>query len=360
MKCCFILYGNLYLTPYIQNYLDVFSKEECDIICWDRHGIEEHKVGCRVISFGRKIKDNKDGKLKKLLGYLQYTKFVRQKIRKTRYDIVICLQSIGGVCLSSTLLKYYKNKYIIDVRDYSIEGVPFLRNIEFKLLRSSCLNVISSNGYRNFLPKDCEYQIVHNYSCIPENIRQVIISKRAGNPIILSYIGLIRFQEQNQKMIDLFAGDDRFILRFIGKNALELKKYIVEHNILNVELTDQFPPEQTLDYYAQTDAVLNVYGNHTPLLDYALSNKLYFAASLHLPIIVSKHTYMEKISVENGFGFVLDFEDAGIKDKLYEYIMDKDLDAFAQKCEMFMGKVKRDNDLFAQELNKLKEKQAII
>lgn len=94
---------------------------------------------------------------------------------------------------------------------------------------------------------------------------------------------MIRYQDRNKKIIDLFNNDDRFQNHFIGKNAFELKDYITERHIKNVRLVDQFPTEKTLDYYAVTDAILNVYGNHTPLLDYALSNKLYLLQLLPYP-----------------------------------------------------------------------------
>ncbi len=357
MKICFILYGNLYLTPYIKNYLEVFNDEECDIICWNRHRIEETISECNVMSFARDTKDNKDNKIKKMIGYIQYTAFVRRKLLEKKYDLVVNLQSIGGVFNSRILLKNYKDKYIIDVRDYSIEGIPILRNVEYKLLRNSRLNVISSEGYKNFLPNDCAYQVVHNYSDIRQDIRQKIITRDFAPPFSLSYIGLIRFQEQNKKIIDLFANDTRFQINFIGKNAYELENYIAERDVKNVRLIDQFSPGQTLEFYAQTDAILNVYGNHTPLLDYALSNKLYFAAALHMPILVSKDTYMEKISTENGFGFVLDFEDSGIKDKLYNYMLQHNTKQFTQDCDAFMKKVQKENKKFTDALYKIKYKE---
>jgi len=355
MKICFIVYCNLYLTPYIENYLNVFTNEDCDIICWNRHGIEESRVGCQVISFNKSSKDNHDSKLKKILGYIQFSSFVKQRLSKYNYDLVICLQSIGGVCNVRVLLKHYKKKYIIDIRDYSIEGIPIIRNIEYKLLKNSCMNVISSNGYKHFLPKDCHYQLVHNYTDIDCEIRKRIISRERKPPYALSYIGLIRFQEQNKRIIDLFANDNRFTINFIGKNALELQSYVTERNIKNVNLVDQFPPEQTLNYYAQTDAILNIYGNHTPLLDYALSNKLYYAAALHIPILVSKDTYMEKISIESGFGIAIEFGDSNIKDKLYKYIVGTNQDDFAKQCDSFITKVNNDNILFSKALYNIEE-----
>lgn len=354
-KICFISYTNLYLVPYLKNYTDIME-EDGDAIVWNRHNLKEENDRCNVISYDFPVDDNSAGKMQKLRGYIAYTRFVKKQLKKKDYDVVICLQSISAIFSAPFFLTKYRRKYVIDVRDYSIEGNWFLRGVEGILMNFSIMNVISSEGYKAFLPKKKKYQLVHNYSTIePEIVASFSIRSMGKQPIRLSYIGLIRFQEQNKRIIDLFANDDRFAISFIGKNALELKEYMEEHRIKNVRLIDQFPPEKTLDYYKETDAILNVYGNNTPLLDYALSNKLYFAAALKMPILVSKDTFMEKKSIEGGFGFVLDFEDERIKDKLVTYMNDlsTNRENFNKRCEMFMDKVINENTKFFLAVQKI-------
>lgn len=344
-KICFVSYVNLYLTPYIRNYMQNI-KGDFDVILWDRHGIDEKIDGGNIIAFHKNIEDNKSSKLKKLQGYLQYARVVNRNLKEKNYDIVIFLQSIGAVFSQKILLKKYAKRYIIDIRDFSIEKTPILKSIEFKLLRHSCLNVISSDGYKEFLPSNTTYQLVHNYLGIRQEELNDFVVKRKVAPIRMSYIGLIRFQEQNKKIIDLFGNDSRFELSFIGKNADELKGYVTEKKITNICLIDQFDPKQTLEYYKKTDVILNAYGNHKPLLDYALSNKLYYAAALRIPICVSKDTYMERKAVFGGFGFTLDFHDSEIKEKLIQYLNDLNLEEFEEKCKIFIQKVEKDNVAF--------------
>lgn len=344
-KICFICFGNLYLTPYLKNYTEVIP-HTYDLIIWNRHGINETKEHT-VFSYNYCVDDNLSGRIKKLKGYIGFSGFIVKKLINKEYDIIICLQSVGAICIAPILLTKYKRKYVIDVRDYSIEGNPLLKFIEGILMDFSKLNVISSEGFKTFLPKGKHYCLVHNYSAISSDIVDGFARKKIKIPIRLSYIGMIRFQEQNKKIIDLFANDDRFQLQFIGKNALELRPYISSKNIKNVHLIDQFPPENTIDYYRNTDAILNVYGNHSPLLDYALSNKLYYAAALKLPILVSKHTYMERIAVGGGFGFTIDFDNKQIKDELFLFMTQRDTDKFAENCDIFMERVKKENLKFS-------------
>ena len=350
-KICFVSYCNLYLTPYIDNYLSL-TNTQCDILVWNRHLVNEEKENYNVIAFNKAVKDNSNSffsKIKKIFAYLGYGHFVNRILKRNCYDIVVFLQSAGAVFSQGLLLRKYKGKYIVDIRDYSIEGIGFLYKRERKLLRNSAVNVISSEGYRNFLPNDAMYLLVHNYN---SSIPVANVMKPIDRPYRLAFIGLIRFQEQNKKIISLFANDERFHVSFIGKNAYELEDFVKSNGIKNVMLIDQFSPDETLKYYDETDVVLNVYGNHTPLLDYALSNKLYFAAALKKPILVSKDTFMAEISVKNGFGFVLDFEDEKIKDRLENYLEEINFGVFIASCNDFIKKVKMDNANFEQEMKK--------
>lgn len=350
-KICFVCYGNLYLAPYIKNYLESVNSK-CDVIVWNRHSMQEISEH-NIITYNAPTDDNVKSKYKKLKGYIGFSFFTIRQLVKINYDVVIFLQSVGAICTAPLLLTKYRKKFVIDVRDYSIEGNFVLKYLEGLLMDCSKLNVISSEGYKSFLPKGKQFCLVHNYSEIDNGVIDEFQNRPIHYPIRLSYIGLIRFQEQNKKLIDLFANDSRFQLQFIGKNAFELKKYIEERGVQNVLLIDQFPSDKTLDYYKQTDAILNVYGNHTPLLDYALSNKLYFAAALRIPILVSKDTYMEKKAVNGGFGFAIDFDDVEMKDKLYSYLTKRNKEELFQSCDKFMLGVRKDNQIFLETIKKI-------
>ncbi|EJG71821.1 capsular polysaccharide biosynthesis protein Cps4G domain protein [Streptococcus pneumoniae 2081074] len=117
-------------------------------------------------------------------------------------------------------------------------------------------------------------------------------------------------------------------------------------------MVDTFQPKDTMSFYKNTDAVLNLYGNHTPLLDYALSNKLYFAALLYKPILVCEDTYMEKVSIENGFGFVLPMKDESEKDCLALYIQNLDRKQLIKNCDNFMDRISLEKQKTEIELEK--------
>lgn len=340
-KICFVSLGNLYLYPYISKYISLL---ECDydVIYWDRHQIEENIGAKETFTFCYKM-DEGSGKLSKLLGYLKFRKYALDKIKTNNYSGVILLQTSVGILLNSFLKKNYKDKYIVDIRDYTMENNPMFFAVEKALIENSANSVISSKGYESFLPK-FNYTLVHNDTTIDDiTIKKFENRKRNKDKIVISYIGLIRFHEQNKKVILKFKNDSRFVLRFIGKDAYALKEFCENNNINNVELIDRFPPEKTLDYYYETDIIYNLYGNNTPLLDYALSNKLYYAAKFKMPILVCPKTYMEEVSIQNGFGFKFDLDDLEANDNLYQYYQNIDWNIFREKCNMFLEKVTEEN-----------------
>lgn len=350
-RICFVSLNNLYLTPYINKYIDIIE-EPYDVIYWNRHRMKEDIKAENYYSFNLQIEDTAS-KAAKLLGYMKFRKFASDVLKKNNYDHVILLQTSVGVLLRSTLVSKYKWKYILDIRDYTFEKNIIFYKIVEQLVKYSSVNMISSKGYKEFLPPQ-DYINVHNDVKIENSTIEEFLKKSRSNDVIrISYIGLIRFLEQNKKVIMKFKDDSRFRLRFIGKNAKLLENFCVENNINNVDLIDQFPPEMTLHYYEETDIINNLYGNNSPLLEYALSNKLYYASKLRMPILVCKNTYMEQISMKYGFGYVFDFEDSEACDKLYDYYNSIDWNGLEEGCNSFNAVVDNENKAFEMEIKRL-------
>ncbi|WP_207211277.1 capsular biosynthesis protein [Massilimicrobiota timonensis] len=340
MKALIILADNVYLTPYLQFYKSILDKQKIDhdIVYWDKNNNED----INDFQFFRFVYEGK-GKIGKVFGYFRYRKFIISLIKKQQYDFLIPLHAIIYLLLFNLLNQKYKKRYIFDVRDYSYEKISVYKWMQKKLVSNSIINIISSKGYEEFLPKS-EYFVTHN---IPygnyEKYKQLENTK--NEVIQISYIGLIRFMEQNKKILFYFKNDNRFHLNFIGTNAKQLEEFCLENSIRNVTLIDTFDSKKTLEFYKKTDLIMNLYGNHTPLLDYALSNKLYYAACLYKPILVCEDTYMEKISMEYNIGYTLKMKNDEEKDKLYSYITQLDRKKLIENCDKFMKDVYEDKNI---------------
>jgi hypothetical protein len=348
MNALIVLADNVYLTPYINFYISVLDKLNVTykIIYWDKNGNEDIDSS-RYIRFTYKAMS----KTSKVLGYIKYRKFVINEVKRDNYTIIIPLHAIVSFILFDLLNFYFKNRYVYDVRDYSYESIFLYRMAQKRLVSNSMINIISSKGYEEFLPQS-KYFVTHN---IPHNdymsYRQYENSRHPT--ISLSYIGLIRFMEQNKKILLFFKNDNRFHLNFIGTNALQLKEFCDKNGIYNVTLIDTFNSNETLNYYKNTDVIMNLYGNNTPLLDYALSNKLYYSACLYKPILVCEGTYMEKVSRKYGIGFTLSMSSIEEKDALYQFIVEIDRKKMIRNCDMFMEDVYKDELKLETELTKI-------
>lgn len=337
-------------VPYLLKYTELLNCDY-DIIYWNRYGVIENSNAAEQYVLEYQLPKGST-KLRKLIGYLKFKALAEKILCENDYEKLILLSGNVAVLLKNVLLAKYRGRYIIDIRDYFMENNKLYFNAENTLIDNSALAVISSAAYKNFLPEH-DYVLAHNSPILTENqirsFRAKKDSQRANrneDPVVLSFIGGVRFFEQDKKVLSYFANDERFFLRYIGAGADLLRKHCEKNDIKNVYLHDRFPPEQTLGFYETTDVILNLYGNGTPLLDYALSNKLYYAATLGLPILVCPGTHMEEVAVGNGFGFMFDLNDPIAKDMLYLYYRKIDWENFYKHCDEFLTKVHQDEEEF--------------
>lgn len=349
MKVLCISADNIYLTPYLQMYLNYFDQNNINykVLYWDKNQNEEINNGKYV-----KFKVKNTAKLSKAIGYLRFRSRIKKIILDEEVDFVICLHTICNLLIFDILIKKFKQKYIFDVRDYSYEKFKLVKYIEKFLAKNSALNIISSEGYKKFLPNS-EYVIAHNVPQSIHSIKKDIFTKNNSGIVNISYIGLIRFMEQNKKIISFFKNDSRFHLNFIGTNADQLSSYCLENGVNNVTLIDTFDSKDTIKFFEETDMIMNLYGNHTPLLDYALSNKLYYAAILKKTILVCQDTYMESVSTQYHFGYVMKLEKDEEKDSLFKFYLNINEDKFVEGCNEYLNKVIDDQKKLYQSLQRI-------
>lgn len=340
-RVCIILLTNLFRAPYLKVYEEIINETGYDMIYWDRLGIEE-KCNAKNTYVFRNITpyDEKYGKL--LYKYLLFQKFTNKIIKRNKYTKIFVLGSNTGVILLPILVVRYRKKYVVDIRDYFLENNSLYFTLEKILLKWSYCCIISSEAFKKFLPSG-NYYVIHN---IPD---QRIIKQHKKNSISninqlrVCCIGAAKYLDEDKKVLQYFANDNRFRIGYYGLDYDMLSEYCAQHNINNVDIEGRFKPERTMDYYDKTDIVLNMYGKHNPHLDYALSNKLYYAAYLKMPILVNTDTEMANVSQKYGFGFALDLDDEEGKDKLYKYYKNINFNKLADNTKEYIKKVEDDN-----------------
>lgn len=351
MRIAIITIGNIYRLPYIEKYIDLVPDNvSIDIICWNRESVEETHGRANVISFDHTIKGTSVEKVK---GYLAYRQFVKRQLSRNRYERIVVTPTQTGLLLSDLLTKRYENKYIFDVRDYCHEGYRFVRRLENQLVENAYETVISSEGYKAFLPDGEDYVLVHNDRVLDRTkVEEIRERKRNKGQLTIACIGYIAYHEQHKRLIDLFKNDSRFHLLFAGAGSEGLDTYCKRVEAHNVEVRGAFSPSEILDIYSTVDIVNGIYGDNCPELDYALSNKLYFAAELRMPVIANAGTYMEEVSSHFCFGVGLNMHDPEAKDKLFDFYRAIDWTRLDEGCRLFLDKVNEENNRFRDTVSK--------
>ena len=334
---CFLSLDNLNRVPYLNRYEKLLNLPY-DVIYWNRSGLHEQTDAVQAYEYGRVLSNNDLGwSGEKLSGYLGFRKFASNILMKRRYRLVIALTTNVGVLLGGVLRRRYNGRYIIDVRDYWHDFNTFYRKAETKLMSSSALVVVSSPAYGRFVPVQ-DYVTMHNMQLIDKaDLDLFACDERPDNSkISVVCVGAAKNRANDEKVIRHFAQSESFHLSFIGKGYDELQSFVDGIGAENVHLEGYFQPSETLGKYRNADMILSMYGSHTPYYDYALSNKLYFAAQLGLPIIVSADTYIAEVVEEYGLGFAFDVGVSDEMSRLQDYFQNIDKAAFTENCKRFL------------------------
>jgi hypothetical protein len=313
-----VLSCNLHWAPYYFRYENILKELglKYDIVIWNREGLQDKTYG-RKIEYSVQDKTN-DGSVSKIIKFVKYSHFVKKQLKKNNYDKIVFIGTYSGIpaFLSHYLKKQYKGQYWIDLRDITYEKWRFFYMLEAAAINNSFKTVISSKGYKPFLPK-FDYGYIHNIDPTMDEILQQY-HKIDSDRIRISYIGNLAYWNSCKEMIDVLANDERFIMNFIGPNYELIQDYCKKKIITNVSFHGRFKREETVCFYNNTDIIYNIYGNDTVNVRTALSNKLYYALKFELPIIVSSNTYMEKFAKKYNIG--ISFENKrGFADKLYNW-----------------------------------------
>ena len=172
-KYCIVSFCNIYILPYAKTYIDAIVKNgaKCVLLFWDRDAVDgknDNYPNCikRCYSYAFNKESNRIDKLK---GYLGAARLFQRELIKNDYDGIVFLQTHAAVACNSVIRRKYHKKYIVDIRDWTLENYAIYRRIEKICIKGSYSTVISSPAYSKFLPMG-NYTIAHNYSPFDEDV----------------------------------------------------------------------------------------------------------------------------------------------------------------------------------------------
>ena len=318
--------NNLWISPYAFYYTKLLDELGLDyeIVA------PERTPNAKETYDGKLIRIPWDSKKHTLFNYIQYAEAVR-KIALEKYDFLIVLTTLNGVFCYRWLKKHFDKRYILDIRDYTHENHPAYFMLECGAVRHSALNVISSPKFRTFLPKG-EYHVCHNITT-PSRTEDFHFQKTEGQ-IVIGYVGLIAYEDQCRRLMDLVHGDDRFAFHFYGTGPAEgtLRAYAETLHEPRIHFFGAYQPSEKREIIQKTDVLFNAYGNGTAAVRCLLANKLYDALYYHKPLLTSPNTFMAEMG--EYLAFSSELSDKTATDQLwnwYQTLEPTRVDAYASE-----------------------------
>lgn len=318
---------------------------EYDVLYWERDDVQYPiKFKGRPIKYSY-MTSNYMPKWKKIVGYLKCRSFFIKKIKENKYEKIILLTTQTAIALSPLVLTKYKKKFIFDFRDLTMEKNSIYRTIEMKLIQESSFVAISSPGFINRLNKEHKYVISHNCRNLMSNTH--ILNKK--QPLKLTFWGMLRQEEFQRKICDLFGNDDRVEISYYGEGCTnQLSQYCKDQQYKNIRFRGRYYPEDIPKFVQETDLLLNMYENEGRQ-EYALTVKLYDAVRYQIPMLITKESYMAKYLQDYCFARAVDIKNVNIEAivKWYLYL---DENMLQEDFNRFVQQVSRDDQVFENEL----------
>lgn len=337
MRIALILASNLYMSPYVRYYTELLEK--CgiayDIIAWNRFGVPES--GIIALNLPSSLHKSMLGKL---VDYLHYRRFVRLQLIEGNYDKVVVFTIANALILSDLLKARYKNNYIFDIRDYwgGVKWLPF----RFRTaVRNAAATIISSAGFKQWLPSNTEYLICHNTS---QTTAKDALAKIYGlTRYKILTIGAIGYFDANRALIESLADDPMFELQFVGSGFAEqmLKDFVMKHRIKNVVFEGRYVKEDE-PKFLEGISLMSILIDDSINSITCMSNRFYLSLVYGIPMMVDRNTEQARWVEKYNLGVIID-KKKDINQQIIQFLQAYDADTFDTGRRACLEVIRQDN-----------------
>lgn len=348
-KICILSAVNIKHMSLISIYTKYFEEHgiEYDIIYMDKYN-EEEEIGAKNIYRFVNVIYRKWSKIHKVIKYSKFISYAKKIIKREKYDKIIVWNDVAILMFGMFLARQFKHKYCLNCRDYNGENHPIVYYVFKKVIENSYFTTISSGGFKTFLPKH-EYIDLYSYNdkllqnCEPRhNLSNV--------PLRIGFVGNVRFFEENYKLLNSLRNDSRYEIHYHGSNADIIEDYAKNNGFNNVICSGAFQVNETGRYLDECDIINNIFGNESIAVKTLTSIRLFHAAYMHMPILVSKDTYMEELIKAYGIGYIIDFNDKDLAEHLYEWYKNINFEELERNCNRLISVATESNNDFYDKL----------
>lgn len=342
-KVLIIGFTKIRYMPYLTFYLNAIdtNKNDVTLFYWNRDDKPDIMPSKEIATkqFYYEMQDS-EAKVKKFPAFLKFRKAAINELKQVKYDFVIVLHTIPGVLINDYLIRHYAGRYILDYRDYTYEKIGFYKKIIEKIALSAKVTFVSSNAFREYLPKIDNIYTSHNLTL--DTLENRPIDRKLSNrPIRIRYWGLIRYAKTNIRIIEQIKNDSRFEMHFHGRmqgEAEEILQYCKANDVKNVFFHGEYKPNERIEFARETDLIQNAQ-DYDEITKNALSNKFYDGAIFYVPQICTDISYMGQCLKKYEIGLPFDSSVDNIADTLYNYICGLDYEEFKRKCDLYLEEV---------------------
>lgn len=337
-------------APYVLPYIELLKQNSVpfDVLC-QKSQMAVDVAGENVIGFGNKYDANAPG-WKKFLMMLEQARIAKRVIRKNGYSKVIVFTAQKGLFLSWFLKKNYSRQYVLDIRDHTpLLRIPFCNKLLKSVIDNSAYTVISSAGFKRWLPESDKYIVCHNtsFEMIEYGLCDKIEKERgkheSSQVTKLLTIGQIRDTEANAAVIDAIQTDKHLEMYFVGSgnSVPSLESHCRDQNSERVTFAGRYHKKDEQSIVEQYD-MINSYMNHGINSDSLLTNRLYLSAILRKPILVRKGTFQAELVKHYGLGLAVESVDT-LSSDIKCYLENIDMSRYDSNCKRFLNDVKAEN-----------------
>lgn len=342
--------NNLWFCPYVGIYTNIFDKErvQYEIVSWSRDGKDE--MGCIQYTNSKTYSNT----ISRLLSYFRYSLFVKKTIKHKKYEKLIVFTPQLAIFLAGFLKRNYKGRYIFDYRDLSIEQLRVFNKPFIRVLDNSAVNVISSPGFKKYLPEGYDYVLSHNFNI--DKVRQVLMADSTTASTISTEcidvltIGGIRDFDSNVQVIDALSNIKGFNVRFIGRgpSAEALRAHAEEIGAHNVLFEGYYPKEKEAAYIMGC-TFMNIFYPRRPSHDSALSNRFYNSLIYRRPMIVTADTTQGDYVEKYGLGLAIKSCD-NLDNQMKSFIKNLSMERYDNNCRQLLSSFLEDYETFREKL----------
>ncbi|WP_214784531.1 hypothetical protein [Exiguobacterium sp. s183] len=360
MKICIVSAVNIKHMSMVTFYTDYFKNNNIsyDLIYFDKYGVEE-SIGEQNKYVYRCEFSKNTKKIQKIKEYYKYKKFASKILLNNDYDFIVLWNDLAIHLLGSFLSDNFPNRYCVNIRDYFGQDIPLISKNVKKAVRNSSFNTVSSKGYEEFLPPE-KYYMMHSIIGQVSTDIESTVKEKSSFPLKLSFVGNIRFFEQNKRILDIFKNNKKFQLQYFGTNANVLKEYCEINSIYNAEFHDSFDLSETSFYVKKGDLVNNIYGKKDKILNHSISIKLYHSVLAKQPIIAMNDTYIGNLVQKYSLGFVIDHLNHDLPALIEKWYSNLNYEEYLKSCKKFIEEARMENqvinELLDSNLRKIKNK----